>query len=161
MPLITSKGEPQSPWEEGYTEELQWYVGEVSAQWAGIWTHYRLELPEPDDYEPEAPRPVKRSWQDDDGWDNESGEEWAPAGVEPAAMSDKVEAHAERILGAYRPDELFDGDDLKYGIMSKCVRLIFGPDAKAAGSNWDDVSAALLFIRQWRDVAIEETSTST
>jgi hypothetical protein len=81
--------------------------------------------------------------------------------VEPAAMSDKVEAHAERILGAYRPDELFDGDDLKYGIMSKCVRLIFGPDAKAAGSNWDDVSAALLFIRQWRDVAIEETSTST
>jgi S-DNA-T family DNA segregation ATPase FtsK/SpoIIIE len=62
------------PEEEGYTEELQWYVGEVSAQWAGIWTHYRLELPEPDDYEPEAPRPVKRSWQDDDGWDNESGE---------------------------------------------------------------------------------------
>lgn len=71
------------PEEEGYAEELHWYVDEVVAHWAGVRAHYRLELPEPDGHDTETPRPVKRSWQagDDDGWDNTPGgavDDWTP-----------------------------------------------------------------------------------
>lgn len=150
------------PEEEGYTDELQWYVEEIAKQWPGQISYYSLDI-EPDDHDNETPRSIKKSWQDadDDGWDNLPSSVTDDSALNEQQANDQLEANVEKILGKYKPADLFDGDGIKYGAVSKCVRLIFGPDAKAAGSNWDEVSAALAFIQKWHSAAEFETSTST
>lgn len=150
---------------EDYEQVIQGFTSEIAERYAGISTYCIPVVSaagrDQDDHDTATPRPVKRSWTagNNDGWDSEPADEWAPVGESGGA--DRIESHAEIILGKYRPNELFDDDGVKYGVVSKCVRLIFGPDAKAAGSNWDEVSAALAFIQEWNAKAETSTSTST
>lgn len=143
------------PEEEGYTDELQWYVEEIKQQWPGQRSYYTVDI-EPDDNDTDTPRPVTRYYE---GFDNEPVDEWQPESADGAANVSREEEHAEKILGAYRVDELFDANmEIRSGMLAASIRAIYGPQANTGGSNRTNAIKALEFIKHWESVATTTVS---
>lgn len=143
------------PEEEGYTDELQWYVEEIKQQWPGQRSYYTVDI-EPDDNDTDTPRPVTRYYE---GFDNEPVDEWQPDSADGAANVSREEEHAEKILGTYRVDELFDANmEIRSGMLAASIRAIYGPQANTGGSNRTNAIKALEFIKHWESVATTTVS---